>query len=52
MIDDTADLDRLFARLSDEGHHRDPDDHPAPETLSAYQANELSPTGKNALGMA
>lgn len=43
MNDDTADVDRLFARLSAEGTHRDPDDHPAPEKLSAYQANELSP---------
>jgi hypothetical protein len=41
--DDTADLDRLFARLSGEGHAPDPDDHPAPEKLSAYLANELSP---------
>jgi hypothetical protein len=41
--DDTADVDRLFARLSGEGSHRDPDDHPTPEKLSAYLANELSP---------
>ena len=43
MNDDTADVDRLFARLSGEAPHRDPDDHPAPEKLSAYLANELSP---------
>jgi len=45
--DDTADVDRLFARLSGEAPHRDPDDHPAPEKLSAYQANELSPEEDN-----
>ncbi|HEV7506956.1 MAG TPA: zf-HC2 domain-containing protein [Thermoanaerobaculia bacterium] len=43
MNDDTADLDRLFARLSGEGPHRDPDEHPAPEKLSAYLASKLSP---------
>jgi hypothetical protein len=41
--DESADLDRLFARLSGEGGAPDPDDHPAPENLSAYLANELSP---------
>jgi hypothetical protein len=41
-VNDDTDLDRLFARLSGEGHAPDPDDHPAPEKLSAYQANELS----------
>jgi hypothetical protein len=45
--DDTADVDRLFARLSGEGLHRDPDDHPVPEKLSAYLANELSPEEDN-----
>lgn len=49
MNDDTADLDRLFARLSGEGPHRGPDDHPAPEKLSAYQAKELSPEEDDAL---
>jgi putative zinc finger protein len=47
--DDTADLDRLFARLSDEGHTQDPDDHPTPEKLSAYQAKELSPEEDDAI---
>jgi hypothetical protein len=46
--DAAADLDRLFARLSGEGH-KDPDDHPAPEKLSAYQANELSAAEDDAL---
>ncbi len=49
MNDDTADVDRLFARLAAEGAHRDPDDHPAPEKLSAYLANELSPEEDNVL---
>ncbi|MFY9822534.1 MAG: zf-HC2 domain-containing protein [Thermoanaerobaculia bacterium] len=43
MNDDITDLDRLFARLSDESRGQDLDGHPAPEKLSAYQANELSP---------
>lgn len=47
MNDDTADVDRLFARLSAEAPHRDPDDHSAPEKLSAYLANELSPEEDN-----
>lgn len=42
MNDNTADLDRLFTHLSDERPRRDPDDHPVPEKLSAYLANELS----------
>jgi hypothetical protein len=45
--DDTADVDRLFARLSGEAPHRDPDDHPAPEKLSAYLASELPPEEDN-----
>lgn len=49
MNDDTADLDRLFARLSGEGHPQAPDDHPTPEKLSAYQANELSPEEDGAI---
>ncbi|MBW8879576.1 MAG: zf-HC2 domain-containing protein [Acidobacteria bacterium] len=49
MTDETADLDRLFTRLADEGRPRDPDDHPAPEKLSAYLANELSPEEDDAL---
>jgi hypothetical protein len=47
--DDSADLDRLFARLSDEGRAPEPKDHPAPEKLSAYQANELSPEEDDAI---
>ena len=49
MTDETADLDRLFARLSTEGGPGDPADHPAPEKLSAYQANELSPEEEDAI---
>ncbi|HEX3554323.1 MAG TPA: zf-HC2 domain-containing protein [Thermoanaerobaculia bacterium] len=49
MTDETADLDRLFTRLADEGRPRDPNDHPAPEKLSAYLANELSPEEDDAL---
>ena len=49
MTDETADLDRLFARLSTAGHPGDPADHPAPEKLSAYQANELSPEEEDAI---
>jgi len=47
--DDSADLDRLFTRLSAEGRAPDPDDHPAPEKLSAYLAKELSPEEDDAI---
>lgn len=44
MTEDTDDLDRHLARLFEEGYRReDPEDHPSPEKLSAYQANELPP---------
>lgn len=49
MNDDSADLDRLFTRLSGEGRAPDPDHHPAPERLSAYLANELSPEEDDAV---
>jgi hypothetical protein len=49
-VTDDTDLDRLFTRLSDEGRRRPaPDAHPAPEKLSAYLANELSPEEDEAL---
>ena len=44
MNDETLDPEKLFDFLVEEGSHRqDPEDHPSPETLTAYQANELSP---------
>lgn len=50
MTDETVDLDRLLARLSEDGHsRRDPEEHPAPEKLSAYQAGELSPEEDDAI---
>jgi hypothetical protein len=48
-VTDDTDLDRLFTRLSTERRHPAPDDHPAPEKLSAYLANELSPEEDDAL---
>lgn len=41
MTDDADDLDRRLARQFEAGRREDPEDHPAPEKLSAYQANEL-----------
>jgi len=44
VTDDADELDRRLARLFEEGRRReDPADHPSPEKLSAYQANELPP---------
>lgn len=44
MSDDTSDLDEKLGFLAEEGRHRrDPEEHPSPETLTAYQSNELSP---------
>lgn len=44
MSDETPDRDEMFDFLVEEGRRRrDPEDHPAPETLTAYQAGELSP---------
>jgi len=44
VTDDADELDRRLARLFEEGRRReDPTDHPSPEKLSAYQANELPP---------
>jgi hypothetical protein len=49
-VTDDTDLDRLFTRLSTAGRRRPaPDDHPAPEKLSAYLADELSPEEDDAL---
>ncbi len=43
MSDETSDLDEMLGFLGeDRDLHRDPDEHPSPETLTAYQANELS----------
>lgn len=50
MTDDADDLDRRLARLFEEGRRReDPEDHPAPEKLSAYQAGELPPEEADAI---
>ena len=48
MNEDSADLERFFSRLSG-GHAQDPDDHPTPEELSAYLADELSPKADAAI---
>jgi hypothetical protein len=43
LSEDTSDLDEVFDFLSEERRNRrDPEEHPSPETLTAYQANELS----------
>lgn len=44
MSEDTLDRDEVFDFLAEERRdRRDPEEHPSPETLTAYQANELSP---------
>jgi Putative zinc-finger len=44
VTDDAEELDRRLVRLFKEGRRgKDPMDHPSPEKLSAYQANELPP---------
>jgi hypothetical protein len=44
LSDETLDLDGMLGFLAEEGsHRRDPEEHLAPEILTAYQANELSP---------
>lgn len=44
MSDETSDLDEMLGFLAEEHRDRpDPEEHPSPETLTAYQANELSP---------
>jgi anti-sigma factor RsiW len=49
-VTDAADLDRLLARLFKEGHScSGPEDHPALEKLSAYNAGELSPEESDAI---
>ena len=46
MNHDIEELYRCLARLSEEVRHsKNPEEHPSPEELSAYQANELSPEG-------
>jgi len=50
VTDDADDLDRRLARLFEEGRRReDPEDHPAPEKLSAYHAKELPPEEADAI---
>jgi len=47
---DADELDRRLARLFGEGRHReDLPEHPSPEKLSAYQANELPPEEEDAI---
>jgi len=44
VSDEIEDLDGMFGFLGEDGRHRrDPEEHPSPEELSAYQANELTP---------
>ena len=44
MSDEIQDLDEMLGFLGEDGRHRrDPEEHPSPEELSAYQANELAP---------
>jgi len=44
MSDEIQDLDEMLGFLGEDGRHRrDPEEHPSPEELSAYQANELTP---------
>ncbi len=44
MSDETQDLDEMLGFLAEDGRQRrDPEEHPSPEELSAYQANELTP---------
>ena len=43
MTDNFDDLDRRLARLFEASRREGPEEHPAPEKLSAYQANELPP---------
>lgn len=43
MSDETQDLDEMLGFLGEDGRQRrDPEEHPSPEELSAYQANELT----------
>jgi hypothetical protein len=44
LSEETSDRDEVFDFLAEERRNRrDPEEHPSPETLTAYQANELSP---------
>lgn len=44
MSDEFQDLDGMLGFLGEDGRHRrDPEEHPSPEKLSAYQAGELTP---------
>jgi hypothetical protein len=49
VTDDADNLDRRLARLFEAGDREDPEDHPAPEKLSAYQASELPPKEADAI---
>jgi hypothetical protein len=44
LSEDISDRDEVFDFLAEERRNRrDPEEHPSPEALTAYQANELSP---------
>lgn len=44
MSEEIHDSDEMLGFLAEDGRHRrDPEEHPSPEELSAYQANELTP---------
>ncbi len=44
MSDELQDLDEMLGFLGEQRRHRrDPEEHPSPEQLSAYQAGELTP---------
>jgi hypothetical protein len=44
VSDEIEDLDEMLGFLGEEGRQRrDPEEHPSPEQLSAYQAGELTP---------
>jgi hypothetical protein len=44
VSDEFQDLDEMLGFLGEEGRHRrDPEEHPSPEILTAYQANKLTP---------
>lgn len=49
MTEDADDLDRRLAHLFEAARREDPEEHPAPERLSAYQANELPPEEADAI---
>lgn len=49
MTDNVDDLDKRLERLFEAGRREDPQEHPAPEKLSAYHAKELPPAEADAI---